>query len=292
MSCNNVNCSYSTWENTPCLNDNNIISTRTINNSQQGNNSTNCSINQNDYVKIETCNLSDNCLLSNWSDWSTCSNNKQFRTRTISNSPKSGADECPQSLNAYFETRDCSNNTNGLNTCTYSNWSNWSPCSTTSGLGYQIRTRGGSNCSLNVNNFIEYQPCNINPNDNCQLSDWSWSPCSTKCGTGFRIGTRTILNNQKNDGTPCPIDYNSYFKTEVCTNNEYCPINCSVSDWSNCNSDFIKTRTITKPQNCGSCTENITSENCNYRYVGCYNDSSSNRTLSTNLGVINNSDEC
>ena len=255
MSCNNINCSYTDWSELPCLGDGTQIKTRTINIPQQGNPATTCSSNYNDYVLISSCNNPVNCQLSPWSEWSPCSSNQQIRTRYIVKPPKLGGDSCPNSINAYFETQNCTSISTTA-ACGYSNWSNWSNCSTVSGIGQQIRTRtiqtAGTNCSTNSQDYVDKQNCNTDTSQNCELSDWSWSPCSTKCGTGFRIGTRRITNNAKNGGTPCPMDYNSYYKTEACTNNDYCPVNCSVGVWGECNGTN-RTRTVVQTQNCGTC---------------------------------------
>jgi hypothetical protein len=296
MSCDNINCNYSTWTKSPCLNNDKLIKLRTINVSSQGTNSTGCDTNQNNYIDIETCIIPNNCELSNWSEWSPCSSGKQIKTRQIKNAPKIGGDECPKSLKAFFETQNCTANNTTTGICRYTNWSDWSPCSTIGGIGYQVRTRGietvGGNCSNNYEDYVQKQNCNIGSSNDCILSDWSWSPCSTKCGSGFKIGTRTILENAKNNGKSCPMDINSYYIKQDCISNEYCPVGCTVTNWSTCNSDFVRTRNVTPAQNCGTCPQGTdTTQTCNYRYVGCYNDTG-DRALTTYLGNIQNVNEC
>jgi hypothetical protein len=299
MSCNNVNCNYSEWVKTPCL-DNKLIKIRTINTSAQGTNGTSCNTNQNNYVDTETCILPNNCELSTWSDWSPCSSGKQIKTRQVKNPPKIGGDVCPESLTVYFETQNCTANNTTTGNCTYTNWSDWSPCTTVKGIGYQVRTRGvltvGGNCSNNYVDYVQKKTCNDNPINDCILSDWSWSPCSTKCGNGFKIGIRTILENAKNDGKLCPMDISSYYIRENCTSNEYCPVDCITTDWGACINN-VSTRTVTPAQNCGTCPSGTeVTRPCNNCIVdgwGACNGTKQTRTVreATNGGTFCTADQ-
>jgi len=299
MSCNNVNCNYSEWVKTPCL-DNKLIKIRTINTSAQGTNGTSCNTNQNNYIDTETCILPNNCELSNWSDWSPCSSGKQIKTRQVKNPPKIGGDVCPESLTVYFETQNCTANNTTTDNCTYTNWSDWSPCTTVKGIGYQVRTRGvltvGGNCSNNYVDYVQKKTCNDNPINDCILSDWSWSPCSTKCGNGFKIGTRTILENAKNDGKLCPMDISSYYIRENCTSNEYCPVDCITTDWGACINN-VSTRTVTPAQNCGTCPSGTDvsrpCNNCTVSDWGACNGTKQTRTFqeATNGGTFCTADQ-
>jgi uncharacterized protein YfcZ (UPF0381/DUF406 family) len=83
-----------------------------------------------------------NCVVSDWSAWSTCNGGTQSRTRTIITQPSGGGQACP----TLTETRDCPVD------CVVSAWSDWSTCSE----GLQSRTRtvvtpainGGAACPV------------------------------------------------------------------------------------------------------------------------------------------------
>jgi hypothetical protein len=91
----------------------------------------------------------------------------------------------------------------------------------------------------------------------CHVSEWSnYGPCSNDCGDGIQIRTRDILIQPQNGGSPCL----ELMETQTC-NLQPCPINCSVSEWSDygpCSNDCgdglqIRTRDILiQPENGGS----------------------------------------
>lgn len=147
-----------------------------------------------------------NCVVSDWSAWSSCVDGVETRTRTIITQPSGGGEPCPPLL----ETRSCSN-------CVVSDWSEWSACFD----GFQSRTRtvitpasgGGTPCPP----LIEYQECEMPVN--CQVSEWSaWSTCVD----GFQTRTRTVIIPASGGGTPCPV----LSETQACT----VPITCYPYD--------------------------------------------------------------
>ena len=81
----------------------------------------------------------------------------------------------------------------------------------------------------------------------CVTSEWSdWSSCSVSCGGGTQTRTRTIIKPAENGGY-CNVNLS---ETRQCNEN-YCPVDCKVSDWSNfgpcenINGVWKKTRTRT-----------------------------------------------
>lgn len=62
----------------------------------------------------------------------------------------------------------------------------------------------------------------------CKVSDWTiMGPCSAKCGGGFQTRSRTITQNPSFGGRACP----SLIENIPC-NNQPCPRDCMVSNWS------------------------------------------------------------
>jgi uncharacterized protein YfcZ (UPF0381/DUF406 family) len=146
------------------------------------------------------------CVVSNWSAWSTCVDGSQTRTRTVVTQPQNGGASCP----VLSETQSCAMPVD----CQVSAWSEWSTCFD----GFQSRTRtvvtpasgGGATCP----SLIEYQEC-VMPVD-CQVSAWSdWSTCSG----GSQTRTRTVVVPASGGGAACPVlsETQSCTETPICT---------------------------------------------------------------------------
>ena len=108
---------------------------------------------------------------------------------------------------------------------------------------------------------------------NCEMNDWSgWSTCSKTCGGGLMNRTRTVKTAPLNGGTACPPSTES----STC-NNQECPVDCVVSDWSafsSCSATCgggtqTRTKTVTtKPTfNGAACPPLTESQVCNTQ--GC-----------------------
>lgn len=145
------------------------------------------------------------CVVSNWSAWSTCVDGSQTRTRTVVTQPQNGGASCP----VLSETQSCAMPVD----CVVSEWSEWSPCFD----GFQSRTRtvitpasgGGATCPT----LIEYQEC-VMPVD-CVVSAWSdWSTCSG----GSQTRTRTVVTTASGGGAACPV----LSETQSCTETPTC----------------------------------------------------------------------
>ena len=143
-----------------------------------------------------------NCVVGEWSAWSTCSiEGQQTRTRNIVTEPNETGTPCPP----VTETRTCTYVPNV--DCVMSNWSDWSTCS----AGTQSRTRSiitpasgtGAACGLTV----ETRACTL-PVD-CVMSEWgAWSNCIS----GQRTRTRTVITPASGGGLACGV----LSETEAC----------------------------------------------------------------------------
>ena len=170
----------------------------------------------------------DECLVSNWSDWGSCSKTcgtgQKTRTRTIT---QRGTSTCPP----LEESQTCNTQACPPVNCVVSDWSGWSQCDKTCGGGQQTRNRtvvtpsanGGTVCPV----LTESQSCNTqacppnNPPVNCVVSDWSgWSQCDKTCGGGQQTRNRTVVTPSANGGTVCPV----LTESQSC-NSQACPPN-------------------------------------------------------------------
>ena len=143
-----------------------------------------------------------NCVVGEWSAWSTCSiEGQQTRTRNIVTEPNETGTPCPP----VTDTRTCTYVPNV--DCVMSNWSDWSTCS----AGTQSRTRSiitpasgtGAACGLTV----ETRACTL-PVD-CVMSEWgAWSNCIS----GQRTRTRTVITPASGGGLACGV----LSETEAC----------------------------------------------------------------------------
>ncbi len=213
------------------------------------------------------------CVVSDWSDWSectaTCGGGVQHRTRFILKYPENTTDLCPP----LVETRECNGQPCAVD-CQLSAWSDWTQCSKACEGGVRTRSRtvnvaaayGGAACGA----LKEQEPCNVQVCDrDCTVYDWSASSaCSAACGPGTATRTRNIRQASTGNGAPCPS-----LEDTVDCNNQPCPIDCAVSEWSDWGAcsvgcgGGIQTRSrtvVTQPQYGGqSCPALSESQSCN-----------------------------
>lgn len=171
--------------------------------------------------------LPDNCVLSEWSEWSPCSGcgeQLQKRTRAILKPGKA--------CSFLEETRPCLNPGCPID-CKVSQWSDWSECDAVCGGGLTHRDRfivqsdrnGGQSCPpLREETQCNTQACPID----CVIGDWSdWSACNKPCGGGVQIRNRSVIVQPDKGGQACP----STQEVKDC-NTQTCPQDCEVGDWS------------------------------------------------------------
>ncbi|XP_061660878.1 semaphorin-5A isoform X1 [Syngnathoides biaculeatus] len=142
-----------------------------------------------------------------WSGWSTCSHNDGgsagsclCRIRACdSPAPQCGGQKC-HGISA--EVANCSRNG------AWTPWTSWSPCSTSCGIGFQVRQRSCSNPTprhggrVCVGQNREERYCNehLPCPPHVYWSAWSaWERCNVPCGGGIQSRRRTCEN-----GNECP----------------------------------------------------------------------------------------
>jgi hypothetical protein len=61
----------------------------------------------------------------------------------------------------------------------------------------------------------------------CEVSSWTPDACSVTCGSGTQLLTRRVLSPEANGGAQCPP-----LQMQRTCNEQPCPINCEVAEWS------------------------------------------------------------
>ncbi|OII75588.1 uncharacterized protein cubi_02109 [Cryptosporidium ubiquitum] len=183
------------------------------------------------------------CKLSAWSSWSTCSvtcgpGGRVTRTRQIVVSPRNGGESCG-ALKA--EETGCNSHIPCPLSCTVSEWGSWSRCSSTCGIGHQMRERSVIKAPKDQNLF----QCP----ETRQIRECIQDTCSSNCTLGdFKFKSAV-------SGTPCLMEQGCVERREIlyppfkpelgnftCIMEERpsdcsglhlnCPGLCSFSEWS------------------------------------------------------------
>ncbi|KAM9436595.1 semaphorin-5A [Clarias gariepinus] len=150
-----------------------------------------------------------------WSSWSPCSHSDggsaglcQCRTRVCNSpSPQCGGKQCQGS---NVEVANCSRNG------AWTPWTSWSSCSTSCGIGFQVRQRSCSNPTprhggrVCVGQNREERYCNehLPCPPHIYWSAWSpWERCTVPCGGGIQSRRRVCENGNECPG--CSMEYQS-----------------------------------------------------------------------------------
>uniref|UniRef100_A0AAR2L3Q0 Sema domain-containing protein n=1 Tax=Pygocentrus nattereri TaxID=42514 RepID=A0AAR2L3Q0_PYGNA len=150
-----------------------------------------------------------------WSSWRSCSHSDggsvgscQCRTRACNNpSPQCGGQQCQ---GTSVEVANCSRNG------AWTPWTAWAPCSTSCGIGFQVRQRSCSNPTprhggrVCVGQNREERYCNehLPCPPHIYWSAWSpWERCTVPCGGGIQSRRRTCENGNECPG--CSVEYQS-----------------------------------------------------------------------------------
>lgn len=187
--------------------------------------------------ETEPCNetpcVTTDCEVSEWEPWSdcssTCGEGIRTRERAVLVEPTPDGEQCP----TLFEVEACNDGPCPID-CVYSSWGGWSTCTAACAGGEQTRNRtilieaefGGQACDepLTQTRACNEAPCPVD----CEVGDWDeWDACSAACDGGTQTRTRPILTPPSNGGLSCPETEES----RMC-NEDPCPRDCEVSDWS------------------------------------------------------------
>uniref|UniRef100_H3AY29 Sema5A/B-like TSP-1 type 1 domain-containing protein n=1 Tax=Latimeria chalumnae TaxID=7897 RepID=H3AY29_LATCH len=176
-------------------------------------------------------NLTADGGFGSWSLWQPCEHTDADNTGSCmcrsrlcdSPAPRCGGYACE---GPTTEVANCSRNG------AWTVWSSWAQCSTTCGIGFQVRQRSCSNPTpryggrVCVGQSREERFCN--ENNPCPLpmfwSSWGpWNKCSAECGGGIHSRQRNCENGNSCPG--CAVEY------KTC-NSEPCPEVRRNTPWS------------------------------------------------------------
>jgi hypothetical protein len=215
---------------------------------------------------------SDDCVVSEWSDWSECSETcddiigTQLRQRTFIALGTS----CPYMKANLTETRNCSNpqpcgaevyyiieDPRGLceeeadtsqssgdpNTLLQFNHSG---ASSRCQVGLQNRSavcmRGDNaiphdECPISYTPLLK-RPCNLPCSSECQYTEWSaYSECSVTCGSGIKTRSKRLLQfaDSSSSNSDCSVDGDGYQRDGMSCENPDCPEYAwYLSDYGDC----------------------------------------------------------
>ncbi|XP_025873434.1 semaphorin-5A isoform X2 [Vulpes vulpes] len=193
------------------------------------------SLNMTQWEQItSTCpirNLTVDGHFSAWSPWTPCTHTDGSaggsclcRTRTCdSPAPQCGGWQCE---GPRMEIANCSRNGG------WTPWTSWSPCSTTCGIGFQVRQRSCSNPTprhggrVCVGQNREERYCNehlLCPPHMFWTGWGPWERCTAQCGGGIQARRRTCENGP--DCAGCNVEY------QPCNTNP-CPELKKTTPWT------------------------------------------------------------
>lgn len=202
-------------------------------------------------VECRQLNCPDDCVLSEWVDFSACSNfcsgGKKSQIRWFIRRNGSGL-SCQANLTRVV---DCADTNKCSQDCVVSEWASVGEPSGSCDSGLQEQVRFILSPSLNGGRLCPPQSRQIqvslrNCSIDCQLSEWSSTPCSATCGTGVQTRIRNILQQPAYGGANC-----AHLQEIVPCQVQPCADFCDVSQWaasstctSLCNGTQYQIRTI------------------------------------------------
>lgn len=214
-----------------------------------------------------------------WSSWSrcpvSCGLGKQHRVRNCSTRE---GDVC---VGPFMQLKSCYHNDCPVNGG-WSNWSNWTKCSSSCGLGIQVKFRfcinpkpqfGGKSC---YGENVLFNSCKIakcREESHQRDSFWSswtgWSQCSTTCSKGYQTRSRYCRKHQSPlhlgncSGATGPVQ----IETKICQMKP-CSTWSSWSIWEACSQSCGGGRQK-RVRRCKSFTAQMTCQGENSQAVSC-----------------------
>eukprot|EP00397_Hematodinium_sp_SG-2012_P003630 GEMP01003638.1.p1 GENE.GEMP01003638.1~~GEMP01003638.1.p1 ORF type:complete len:1065 (+),score=235.50 GEMP01003638.1:215-3409(+) len=200
--------------------------------------------------EIDACNTANcfqtaPCELSDWSEWTECSNScgggQQTRARDIVKEAGHGGVGCSGVLNEIIGCGGAS--CGGEDDCVWDDWSDFSPCTVSCGGGHKTRDRtigtsprnGGKLCdAFSKSEMVgcNTAPCAAAGCENGEWAEWGeWSECSATCGNSYRARHRVVAITASSCGHPPQGDCDEYTKCPPQLCNEGA-VNCETSSWS------------------------------------------------------------
>eukprot|EP00929_Paragymnodinium_shiwhaense_P121881 TRINITY_DN942_c0_g1_i1.p1 TRINITY_DN942_c0_g1~~TRINITY_DN942_c0_g1_i1.p1 ORF type:complete len:1559 (-),score=404.24 TRINITY_DN942_c0_g1_i1:474-5150(-) len=210
---------------------------------------------------------SKDCVLSDWSMWTTCTtpSGQRSRTRHVEQEAVYLGMPCSGSLE---ETYPCAKEK--PHDCQFSDWSAWHTCSQSCGGGWTSSTRriirlagnGGKPCEGNttIQKVCNEQSCS--KENDCKFGAWSKWSSDCKGGQRQRYRSREIDRPVSGMGKPCDGDLHETDSCPLPSHKKPEPCELSGwSEWSDCDAtcnggQAFRTRTVvTEPVNGGGCPE-------------------------------------
>ena len=212
-------------------------------------------------LAVGSCPAPQDCQLSDWSDWGSCSmdcdanyptGGSQYRSRTIVKEAVGGGTPCSEYQ--LVEEQPCNNlvpvtGPDGTSfpaqcnpvPCQLSAWSPVGPCTVPCGGGVQYSVRtvsqlpsgGGTPCPFTPSEYYSTVSCNTAPCGNCvyeswdayiQREGWDWGPCNSTCNGQMTMGPRAIVTPAQPGGSCDPGQ--AFSVTSCCPNCvcDACPV--------------------------------------------------------------------
>jgi hypothetical protein len=177
------------------------------------------------------------CMLTEWGEFSQCTNSCGTGTRARTRGVRQAATNGGKACGALENSESCNFGKCAVH-CAVSAWSSWSNCALSCGGGMQFRSRvvlehganGGTVCPfLQDNQSCNSQPCPVD----CKMGAWNeWSVCSASCGTEpnpipFSFRHRAIEVAAAHGGKACAPQ-----EQKRSCNAVDCVQDCIVSTWT------------------------------------------------------------